>query len=365
MISVVEPVVFAVPWVRHVALWPGEGLLYRRFGWFTGTLLVLLGANELNLWGRDIRRWDWLFVTGILAFLFALRPSLALPDRMHETLGRLRTGMVLSAGPRNFDGFERYLHRSSRRAALIGGAVTVPVIVVAWIAARGLTGRYVGTMATEAAAAVPVGLCFGRTVGYGLLGRRLTRARFTIAVDPEHLDGATGLRPIGDFYFFQAMLLAVPAVFLAGWWVVIPFYGERYAGWRNAYAALLAFVLVCELLAFLLPLRSFHLLMKQEKQRLLAEADEIGHQALEVQRRLRAAPPEADLKPLEDRLARLTRRYQAIERMPTWPVSARVRRRLAVNNLVLLLPVIGQLFDAPDAVQHLLDALQKVITGQA
>jgi hypothetical protein len=202
-------------------------------------------------------------------------------------------------------------------------------------------------------------------VGYGLLGRRLTRSRFTITVDPEHLDGATGLRPIGDFYFFQAMLLAVPAVFLGAWWVAIPFYGERYESWRDAYVALLAFVLACELLAFLLPLRSFHLVMREEKQRLLAEADEIGHQALEVQRQLRAAPPETDLGPLEDRLARLTRRYQAIEKMPTWPVSTRVRRRLALNNLILLIPVIAQLLGAPDSLQHLLDTLQKVITGQA
>ncbi|GAA4617215.1 hypothetical protein GCM10023195_76740 [Actinoallomurus liliacearum] len=359
-----ESVASAGSWVRRLALWPGEGLLYRRFGWFSGGLLVLLGLNELSLWGGDVRRWDWLFVTGILAFLMALRPSLALPDKMHETLDRLGTGKVLS-GPEDLQAFERNLHRSSRWAALVGGAVTVPVIAVAWIAARGLVGRYLGTMTAEVVAAVPVGLCFGRTVGYGLLGRRLTRSRFTVTVDPEHLDGATGLRPVGDFYFFQAMLLAVPAVFLGAWWVAIPFYGERYEGWRDAYVALLAIVLVCELLAFLLPLWSFHIVMKEEKRRLLAEADEIGHQALEVQRQLRSEPKETQLKHLEDRLARLTRRYQAIEKMPTWPVSTRVRRRLALNNVILLTPVVAQILGAPDSLQHLLDALQKVITGHA
>lgn len=363
MISVVDA--FAVPWVRRVALWPGEGWLYRRFGWFSGVLFVLLGLNELSLWGGDVRRWDWLFVTGILAFLMALRPSLALPDKMHETLDRLRAGKVLSAGSQDPESFERDLHRSSRWTALIGGAVTVPVIVVAWIAARGLGTRYLGTMTTEALAAVPVGLCFGRTVGYGMLGRRLARSRFTITVDPEHLDGATGLRPVGDFYFFQAMLLAVPAAFLGIWWVAIPFYGERYAGWRDTYVALLAFVLVCELLAFFLPLRSFHLVLKDEKQRLLAEADELGHEALEIQRRLRHTPDKSEVDRLEDRLTRLTRRYQAIEKMPTWPVSARVRRRLTVNHVILLIPVIAQLLGAPDSLQHLLDALQKIITGQA
>ena len=362
MVSTVGSDAFAVPSVHRVAFWPGEGWLYRRFVWFAGSLLLLLGLDELRLRGGDIRRWDWLFVTGILAFLIALRPSLALPDKMHATLARLVAGKVLSAESDDLEAFERELHRSSRWAALVGGAVTVPVLVVVWIVARGGVTLYT---IVEAAAALPVGLCIGRTVGYGRLGRRLNRSRSIIAVDPEHLDGATGLRPVGDFYFFQAKLLAVPAAFLGAWWVAIPFYGGQYDGWRNAYAALLAFVLLCELLAFFLPLRSFHLIMKEEKQRLLAEADEISHQALEVQRQLRAAPESVEVTRLEDRLGRLAHRYQAIEKMPTWPVSVRVRRRFALNNLILLIPVIAQLIGAPDSLQRLLDTLEKALTGRA
>jgi hypothetical protein len=366
MISGVESMAFSVPGARRTAFWPGEGLLLRRFGWLAGIVLILTGLNELNLFGADARRWDWLFVTGIIAFLVDLRVSLTLPEKMHETLGRLATGRMLSATPEEHRDFERDLHRASKGTALAGAAILVPVVVIAWTVARGLVFPYLTTMTVEAVLAVPVGLCIGRTVGYGLLGRRLTRSGFTITADPEHLDGASGLRPVGDFYFFQAMLLAVPASFLGAWWVAIPFFGDRYGeGWRHAYAGLLAFVLLCEILAFLMPLRSFHLIMRREKQRLFAEADLIGHQALEVQRQLRTTAKEDELKGLEDRLGRLTRRYQAIEKMPTWPVSVRVRRRFTLNNLILLVPVLAQALGAPDSLQHLLDGLQKALTGQS
>ncbi|MFL6125740.1 hypothetical protein [Actinophytocola sp.] len=48
---------------------------------------------------------------------------------------------------------------------------------------------------------------------------RLRRERFHLYRTPAT---STGPLPIGNFYFHQAGLLAVPGVFLAAWWVLIP-----------------------------------------------------------------------------------------------------------------------------------------------
>lgn len=345
---------------RSSALLPVEGWLRRYYAPVCAVLVAAVGANELYGRGRDLRRWDWLFVSGYLTLLACLRVALRLPDRVHRALGRLADRQVLGG---DLPGFERHVHRSGRRSALVGGCATPAVVMVAWVVAkRGGLPPYLPTMLGEAVASVPVGLFAGRAVSYGLLGTRLRRQRLALALDPEHLDGAGGLRPVGDLYFFQATLLAVPAAFLGVWWFVIPLVGA-YADWRNVYAGLLVPVLGCEVLAFLLPMRSFHVLMVRAKERLLLDADAISHEVTGLRQQLRRTADAAERERLEAHIASLTRRYQAIDRMRTWPVDVRIRRRFAAGNVVLFLPVIGQMLGAPDPWQRFLEAVQKAVTG--
>jgi hypothetical protein len=67
-------------------------------------------------------------------------------------------------------------------------------------------------------------------------------------------------------------------------------------------------------------------------------ADEIPQQAAELRRKLTTATGDARAG-LQDELASRTERYEEIEAMPTWPVNVRLRRRFAINNLVLLIPI--------------------------
>jgi len=362
----VESTTFPAPRIWRAALWPGERLVREHYRFVGAVLLTLIVANEVYARGPNALHWDWLFASGFLTLVAGLRLALRLPDKIHETLTRLVARQVLTDRENDFRHFEQKLHASGRRAALIGGVIAPVVLLAAWVVAkRSALPAYLLTAVVEAAAAVPVGFFIGRAVSYGLLGRRLSRPRFTITVDPEHLDGASGLRPIGDLYFFQAMLVAVPAVFLAAWWVLIPLVNDDYGDWRNVYAALLVLVLGCEALAFLLPMRSFHSIMKTEKDRLLVdEADEISQQVATVQQQLRGSPTDDDRERLEDRLNRLSQRYKAIDTMRTWPVDVRIRRRFALNNLALFIPVISQAVNAPESWQRFLDSVQKALSGQ-
>jgi hypothetical protein len=353
-----------VPSVWSRALWPAEDWLRRNYSRVTGALVVLLVANEVYGRGGDPRRWDWLFVSGYVTLLTCLRTALQLPERVHRALGRLAARRVLVDRRGDLRGFERAVHRSGRRAALWGGVLTPAGVLVAWAVAKGdALPAYALTAAGEAVVAVPVGMFLGRAGSYGRLGSRLRGERFAVDVDPEHLDGAGGLRPVGDLYFFQAVLLAVPAVFLGAWWFAIPLVGD-YGDWRNVYVGLLVPVIACEVAGFLLPMRSFHVVMRDAKERLLLDADAISHEVAGLQDALRRTDDDADRDRIEARIARLTRRYVAIETMRTWPVDARIRRRFATGNLALFVPVVAQALGAPDSWQRLLEALQKAVTGQ-
>lgn len=125
--------------------------------------------------------------------------------------------------------------------------------------------RRIPLLTEEVIAVIPVGLFLGRACSYGRLGSRLRTLGFAVKPDPAHLDGAAGLRPVGALFFHQATLLAIPAAFLAIWWVLIPLVNLRYLVWRTPYAGLLALVVAIEIAAFVIPMLTFHEIMRERK----------------------------------------------------------------------------------------------------
>lgn len=333
------------------ALWWPERALRTGYPVVVLGVAVLVLLNELLLGGAHPQRWDWLLVTGAATLLTALRLPLYLPDKFDEALTRLANRGVLTKG--DVTGFRRQFHRRARRAALVGAALFVVAVGGAWAIAFGdRIGDRIILAGAELVAAVPVGMFVGRAASYGRLGTRLRRCRFELNPDPRHLDGAAGMLPIGNFYFHQAGLLAVPGVFLAVWWFVIPLFGDRYLVWRTPYAGLLAVVVISEILVFILPMLSFHRVMLARKVELFREADEL------TGRSARAVPGE----PIGDGDRQ---RYQAIESMPVWPVDVRLRRRFGFNNALLLIPVFAQLLGASEGTQKLLENIQNFLAGSA
>ena len=329
-------------------LWLLERLLHRFYLVFVAVVTLAVVANELSLYGSVLKEWDWLLVTGFGTWIAAVYFPLLLPDKVTETLTRLANRGVLN-GDADLAEFLAKLHRRARRGALLGSVAFAVAIFAAWIVAfRNLLAGHALIVILETVAAVPVGLFAGRAISYGLLARRLAEAGFTVIPDPDHLDGAAGLRPIGALYFYQSGLLAIPGIFLAAWWLLIPLLGGRYLNWREPYAGLLLIIVISEILAFILPMLLFHQLMLRRKNELFPEADELSRQS---------ARPENNAAETESRV----KRYMAIDSMPTWPVDAKIRRRFGLRNAVLLLPVLAQLFGVSPAIQKLIENLQKVL----
>ncbi|GAA1674179.1 hypothetical protein GCM10009765_24410 [Fodinicola feengrottensis] len=352
------------PLAPDFALWPAERFLRRWYVWVVVVMLVLVGAYEVIPIGFDLVHWDWLFVSGMVVLLVALRMALDLPDRVQQTLSRLANRGILVADPADPDDFADFtdtLHKSVRRASVVPAAGIALCVLGSWLFAYGaMIVTRPAVIVAEVAGAALAGLFIGRAVGYGRLGRRLEHSALTVKPEPDNFDGAAGLRPIGNLYFFQAGILALPASFLAIWWLIIPALG-KYAVWRGPYAAFLALVLLLEVLAFVVPLLAFHRLMVREKAELMVQADRHSQEAASVRRQLLSAAPDQRLT-LEMRLAWLGERYSVIETMTTWPVSAPIRRRFTINNALLLLPIAMQAFGVSPKWQELLENLHKAMS---
>lgn len=324
------------------ALWSFERAIRRFYVTGAGVVIALLVLNELSLFGKDLGKWDWLFVSGVLALVMALRLGLGLPNRVEQALVRVELRGVLTGDPADVAALRARAHSAARRLAVPWAFGTAALMITAWIFARGSQlAPYGLTILVDALGAALAGLFIGRAVSYGLLGRRIRNAGLRFSPEPQDFDGAAGLRPIGSLYFFQASIVAIPAAFLAAWWFVIPVFGSRYDAWRNVYAGLAVAMVLIEVAAFGAPMLAFHAVMRDAKLDLLVDADRYNHEAAGLRERLVDAMGD-EREALHNRLEWLEQRYLAIEAMPEWPVDVRIRRRFTISNALILVPLMLQ-----------------------
>ncbi len=326
-------------------------------------LLMVLAVNELWLYGTNLLDWDPMLISGAVAALVALRLALSLPERIEETLRRLVQRRALEADQAQLDSLREALGERAKVWQPRGGVLIAAAIVVAFVLAWGeQIFRSPVLVLVEAFAAYIAGRHIARVTLYGRLGDILSKRGLALHVQPGHLDGAAGLKPVGEMYFFQAMLLAIPAAHLAIWWVLIPAF-ERYHEWRDPYAGLLLLVLALKVLAFLLPIWSFHREMQRQKSIYLERADKLSFEVQVLQDQLARADTSEDRDRIKEDLAAKTQRYWDIEHMPTWPVDATVRKRFTISNGVLFLPILGQSLQLSGLWQATLEGISNILSG--
>lgn len=312
---------------------------YRHFAIFFLIMLAALILNEYYIFGAQIYRWDALLVSGGITFIIGLRLALNVPAKVDEALLRLIHRGAVQLNPNQLPTLKQKLETQTEKYAQWYGLFVAAAVFLSFLLVFHLQSRILLTI-LESLGGYIVGQFLGRAVSYGRLGSFLKNEGIAFQIQPGHLDGAAGFKPIGDLYFFQAMLVAIPATYLALWWLIIPLWSPRYDHWREVYVGLLAIVMVVEFLAFLLPIWSFHLEMQRQKNVLLADADGLSHNIVELQAKLVNAQSDQERGQLKDRLALMTERYWAIEQMPTWPVDVKVQRKFTISNAGLFLPLV-------------------------
>jgi hypothetical protein len=89
--------------------------------------------------------------------------------------------------------------------------VTAGAVFLAFVlATHGNLALKATLVVLESVGAYVAGYHLGRMAGFGRLGPFLRARDCMPKVRPGHLDGMGGLKPVGDFYFFQAMVVAIP-----------------------------------------------------------------------------------------------------------------------------------------------------------
>ena len=310
------------------------------------------------------RSWDWVWLSGMVAVSLGLPPAFRMNATAEYTVGRLADRGVLT------DGTDELVRQTDRHGELIGryAGPCLAVFVLIGFATRAVTqqgadGRSawfadVGNNGYEVLlaclAAFFVGRAAGRVLAIATLGQRIEKGRLPLRAQLGHVDGAAGLKPIGDLYFGQAMIVAIPAVWLVvvlclkslsvvggeGWSALGQVVGQG-SGWGPWYFLLLVIAVGLEIAAFIAPMGSFHRAMLSQKRDYERDADKQSQILDRLLDELPAVADEADRKTAERRIAGIREHNSRVEQMPTWPVDASVRRRFTFRNGLLLVPVIA------------------------
>ena len=222
--------------------------------------------------------------------------------------------------------------------------LSVPVAAGAWH--HTWFWVYLGLIALEMLLAYALGLLLWRMAVMAVAVARMG-ATFDFDVKLQHPDHSGGLRPLCDICLTNALILTVPATYLAGWLIVIPAFGashNRYAFYVQYYESLLAFVFGLAVVAFALPLYAVHRGMLRERPRLRKPLYELGRQIDALTRdslKEAQAGDVNELKDLRKQQASLTRLYRATSDIPSWPFDRSILRKFGIAQIIPVLSLTG------------------------
>lgn len=307
----------------------------------------------------------WATLSAWLFLLAGIWMVCTIDRRLETMLRRLKQREAIAMSP---DDFERWLTKVRARAhesGLIGSLVLPAIILLAYACVY--VGARLDAMLTieriwlvaevtlEVIAARIVGRYVGRGISYSFLGRHLIKDNVKLNVIPGHSDNTAGLRPIGDFYFFQAMVTALPVLFFAFWILITPVWStiapeaslEFATHWKNTYLVFLFISLGIEVVAFILPLWFFHREMSHQKHDMQSRVDELSATLSKLQRDITT---QERLQDNGEERTQLVEQIALLENLPTWALAPEVRQRFAWGNLACFSPFVMQIsqsvFDA-------------------
>jgi hypothetical protein len=279
-------------------------------------------------------------------------------------------GLVLHDDQALYLDFERDVERLlNSRWSLLPGAVGILFALAYFpIRAGGLAAVFgtgsgslhdLGSLVWAIALGMPLlwfmaGLAIWRMVIVGWKLDDLGR-RFPLQLQMGHPDGCGGFEPLGSLSLWNALILAIPGLFL-GWWIAIgptSQYGTRWLAFDSALAVI---VVVLAGIAFVAPLWNVHRAMARSAEQLRVEVEQRGREIDRLARELLARPEaltsEARAQKAKD-LELQQGLYRDSEAIPTWPINLRLALKFGSSQLVPLLGLTGLGKPVVDALQRL------------
>lgn len=337
------------------------------FGWIPALLVLLVFVDWMMGVGTFSR--DTFRMTGILTVAFVLLAIQILFDRIPKVLETIwRRGLI--DAPSNdaatptfleyIDQFEAALNAKYEMGLALlfaAGSLFATYPFRYWMIANQFPFDFPGMMVYyfggQAAIIAPIlGLIVGMlawrvgTIAYfiGVLGEK-----FPLKIQINHHDQAGGLKPLGDLAFNIALILLIPAIFLAIWGFVTTFFKdpalEGYITlWGGLFRQLLVLLGVLSIFAFIQPVYKIHLRMEDYAQKIRAELDSLSLKIETLSHELRSEADEIDPQQGEEKLRTIgfmKKVYDENSHVPTWPFNWKTIFRFASAQAIPLLSLIG------------------------
>jgi hypothetical protein len=165
-------------------------------------------------------------------------------------------------------------------------------------------------------------------------------------IRPGHFDGANGLKPVGDFYLFQALLTAIPLTWLLVWILILPWYHDAqcFAGVDAGFTTRLRWqfygqwivVAAFTYLGFIRPVLLLRHRLTQVRANLMQNRIPlIEGEIAQLKAALTAGGAEAERRSvIETRIHDLARERWAIRHMSGWPMDKATFSKYAPVELV-------------------------------
>lgn len=317
--------------------------------------------------GASVRCWNWPNITITIALILALYLARQIDGRMRTALHELwLQGTIPEATDPLASLQERILEGHGRKEAAC--AVLIMIVMIAsyaWSEAPNLPNYLTVLQSPQVAASIKwqVAIAFGGAVTLGVLSGLVAGAFFgrlathgsmaTVLADPHtelnirpgHFDAANGLKPVGDFYLYQALLTAIPLVWLAVWVLALPWYAaapcfaehDPSIVWRMRWQFYGQWLVVASFtyVGFIRPVLTLRRRLIRTRAELLRERiPQIEAEIAHLKGNLPATTEAAQKGALETRIHDLAREHWAIRHMSCWPMDRSTFHKYAPVEII-------------------------------
>jgi hypothetical protein len=324
--------------------------------------------TSAQIYGANVRCWNLPNISITFALLLALYLARQIDPRMRAALHELwLQGTIPEAADPHAGLQQRILAGRGRKEA--GAALLIVLVMVAaylWSEAPHLPHLLAALTRPPGSAPVSrdeaisflaaaslgilsgavAGAFFGRLATYGSMAAVLADPQTPLNIRPGHFDGANGLKPVGDFYLFQALLTAIPLTWLLVWILILPWYhsAECFAGGDPAFTERVRWqfygqwivVAAFTYLGFIRPvLRLRHRLTQVRASLMQDRIPLIEGEIAQLKSTLIAGAPDAERRSaVETRIHDLARERWAIRHMSRWPMDRATFSKYAPLEIV-------------------------------
>lgn len=375
--------IHAQGFIDNVMSWRG----YQRLLYVLAPIVVLFFGIDIYFKGANLPCWNWMFYTGFITFAVMIAVAIISANQLSVTLDALKINNAALLAPDDIDRIYTQIKTRTRTWRLWSAIWVFLLVLLSWLwfafwnfsqwaeqyggwgpmfAALG-SDRIAIFLGLAAFIVLVMGACgfyagafFGTIAGRAGLASFIADARTPLRLRPDHYDGATGMKPVGDLYLVQALLTGVPLLWYSVWWLIIPTYDEtvcsfvKYDVWRWPFVFAWLTTLGYTYLGFVRPILKLRQRLKAYKAELMAkEVPEAKAQIDSLQLRLIREPlSDSDRERILDEIDNLSYKIWCIHKMSVWPMDATTRRRyFSLNAGLAVVPAFIEIIASFGALQ--------------